>query len=129
MTDEERSTWHEPFFDTFVHYDAHVAELPPLPPAHASAPSEEDEVFNSLAAVGDCTLGGILWGAARGALRSSRARRSVSRSALLTALGATIFEGAMQIKVNARARTRLPRAEPRRARPKRRDALTGSYRA
>ena len=70
------------------------------------------EVFNSLAAVGDCTLGGILWGAARGALRSSRARRSVSRSALLTALGATLFESAMQIKVHARARERMTRTHP-----------------
>ena len=44
------------------------------------------------------TVGGLLWGMARGSLASARQRRPVYRSMLATAAGSIAFEGAMLLK-------------------------------
>eukprot|EP00320_Phaeocystis_rex_P022207 CAMPEP_0119087960 /NCGR_PEP_ID=MMETSP1178-20130426/143749_1 /TAXON_ID=33656 /ORGANISM="unid sp, Strain CCMP2000" /LENGTH=125 /DNA_ID=CAMNT_0007071209 /DNA_START=81 /DNA_END=458 /DNA_ORIENTATION=+ len=53
-----------------------------------------------------CGVGGLLWGALRGALPSARKRWPVRRSALMATAGAMGFEAAMRLKLEVKARLR-----------------------
>lgn len=99
-TPDELAAWHEPFFES--HAAPPEPEPPRLPPQLASDLTADERLLESLASVGFCALGGVVWGALRGLTPSSRAKRSALRAVGTTALGAGLFEALMLCKVSVR---------------------------
>jgi hypothetical protein len=100
LSDEELADLHEPFFDT--HATPPDPPPPALPPPHVEDLSSEERMLEGMASVVFCALGGLVWGALRGATPASRASRTFFSAVRSTAAGAGIFEGAMLLKTFGR---------------------------
>ena len=107
-TDDEREVWYEAFFDEFVHYQP--PSLPSRPPA--KLPLLEETYLTYALSTLSALAGGLLWGVARGSFASSRARRTVLRSTVATAMGALFFEGCMLLRAEAVSRMSSPSSWP-----------------
>lgn len=104
LSAEEIADRQEPFTRRYLQYSS--PPLPSRPPPRTLAPPDYEKLAATIASVMYCGLGGLLWGGLAGWAPSQRARRPVWRSALLSAAGAVLFEGAMQTKLAAFYRAR-----------------------
>ena len=80
--------------------------LPASPPLDTTAVSREEKLLAATSSIFSCGVGGLLWGAARGALPSARARAPLRRSVLMATFGAMAFELAMQLRIETKTRLR-----------------------
>ena len=97
-SEEEVEAAHDAFTTVYVDH------VPPPLPARPPPSAVEDrlrfeEIANGIAATIYCSVGGLLWGCAAGALASARARRPVWKSAFVTCAGAASFEALMRLKL------------------------------
>lgn len=93
---EDHGLMDEPFVADYWEHEA--PPLPVRPPLSLFAPQPHERLALSMLSVVCCAAGGLIWGAVAGAVASSRARRPIWRSALVTLGGAAGFEALMQAK-------------------------------
>eukprot|EP00962_Isochrysis_galbana_P051350 scaffold22750_cov96-Isochrysis_galbana.AAC.2 len=101
-TDDELADRHQSFFET--HAAPPDPPPPPLPPALVEELTSDERLLEGMASVAFCALGGLVWGALRGATPASRAHRTFFSAVRSTVAGAGIFEAAMLLKTSARDR-------------------------